>query len=196
MPLPVGPVTRMIPWLWARRRSRTAAAAGARPSSGRSRRAAARSSSRSTTRSPKPVGTSETRTSMSRPATRSRMRPSCGRRRSAMSSPAMIFTRAARVACTRAGGARTPWRMPSMRNRTAVVRSKGSRWMSLAPAFTASKRSAFTSRMTGASSPASRRSRDPSEGACRGSAPSGSSRTTPSPAIASIASLADEAAAS
>ena len=82
-----------------------AVVAGARPSSATSRSTLARSSRRSTTRSPAAVGTIETRTSTSRPPTRSAMRPSCGSRRSAMSRPAMIFTRDTSAACMLSGGA-------------------------------------------------------------------------------------------
>ena len=46
-----------------------------------------------TTRAPCAIGTVETRMSTSLPARRMRMRPSCGRRFSAIFSPAMIFTR-------------------------------------------------------------------------------------------------------
>ena len=49
-------------------------------------RPACLSSRRSTTRSPWPEGIVETRTSTARPAMRNEMRPSCGRRFSAMSS--------------------------------------------------------------------------------------------------------------
>ncbi len=46
----------------------------------------------------------ETRTSMSLPAILVRMRPSCGRRFSAMLSPAMIFTREVITGWKRLGG--------------------------------------------------------------------------------------------
>ena len=63
------------------------------PRCDRSRRPASLSSRRSTARSPWPVGSVETRTSTGLPPTRSVMRPSCGRRFSAMSSCAMILIR-------------------------------------------------------------------------------------------------------
>jgi hypothetical protein len=59
---------------------------------------------RITTFSPKIVGRLETRRSMVRPRIRSLMRPSCGTRRSAMSSSAMIFSREMMAAFIRNGG--------------------------------------------------------------------------------------------
>jgi hypothetical protein len=70
----------------------------------------------------------------------------------------MIFTRDASAGASRDGGASTSCSTPSTRKRTTTACSYGSTWTSLARARTASARSAFTSRMTGASSSVSRRS--------------------------------------
>ena len=55
-------------------------------------------------RSPNAVGITETRMSMSLPAILVRMRPSCGKRFSAMFSSAMIFTRETITGWKRFGG--------------------------------------------------------------------------------------------
>ena len=68
-----------------------------------------------TTDSPCIVGTVDTRRSISFPCTRSRMRPSCGSRRSAMSRLAMIFTREITAAEKRRGGDSTSCSTPSIR---------------------------------------------------------------------------------
>ena len=65
------------------------------------------SSRRSTARSPCAEGRVETRTSTARPPMRSEIRPSCGRRRSAMSSSAMIFRREISAACSARFGCTT-----------------------------------------------------------------------------------------
>ena len=62
---------------------------------------------RITARSPWRTGSVLTRTSISRPAMRVRMRPSWGTRFSAMFSPAMIFTRLMMEAWSRGGGLTT-----------------------------------------------------------------------------------------
>ncbi len=81
------------------------------------------SSSRSTARSPCAEGSVETRTSTGRPPMRSEMRPSCGRRRSAMSSSAMIFRREISAACSALFGCTTSRSVPSTRKRTELERS-------------------------------------------------------------------------
>ena len=95
---------------------------------------------------------------MSRPASLTRMRPSCGSRFSAMFSPPMIFTRELIEFWNRLGGRITSCRTPSTRKRTQMSFSCGSMWMSLARSFAARKRSELTSRMMGASSLESSRS--------------------------------------
>ena len=74
------------------------------PSEARSSRPACLSSRRSTTRSPWPEGSVETRTSTARPAIRRLMRPSCGRRFSAMSSRDITLMREMSSGATRALG--------------------------------------------------------------------------------------------
>ena len=81
------------------------------------------SSRRSTARSPCDDGSVETRTSTARPPMRSEMRPSCGRRFSAMSSSAMIFRREISAACSALFGCTTSRSVPSTRKRTALLRS-------------------------------------------------------------------------
>ena len=93
LPLPVGPVTSTIPLGRSIIRESSASGPGASPSSDVPRSALDLSSTRRTTFSPWMVGKVETRRSYSFPAIVIRARPSCGSRRSEMSSCAMIFTR-------------------------------------------------------------------------------------------------------
>ena len=117
LPEPVGPVTKMMPWglwmissmiSWVRRSI---------PNEVSSMRPACLSSSRSTTRSPWPEGRVDTRTSTARPAMRREILPSCGRRRSAISSLDITLMRdttsgaTARLVCS------TSRRTPSTRKR-------------------------------------------------------------------------------
>ncbi len=114
------------------------------------------SSSRITIFSPHSVGRHETRKSRSRLRSSTfiliLMRPSCGRRFSAMSSLAMILTRDVSGSFSFMGSAITLYRMPSMRKRTRNSFSYGSMWMSEAPRFSESTSSTFVSLMTGAAS--------------------------------------------
>ena len=73
-----------------------------------------------TTASPSTVGSVATRMSSIRPAAAafSEMRPSCGFRRSAMSSFASTFRRVVTPAAIRFGIRCTSWRTPSIRSRT------------------------------------------------------------------------------
>ena len=93
LPEPVGPVTSRMPCGRAIMSSSRARIASSMPSCARSSLPACLSRRRSTTRSPRPAGIVDTRTSTGRPAMRSPMRPSCGRRFSAMSSFAMTLMR-------------------------------------------------------------------------------------------------------
>ena len=95
LPLPVGPVTRMIPSGRAIIRRSPASASPASPSRSRATTPLCRSSTRSTMFSPWMVGSDETRKSMSRPETDSEIRPSCGTRRSAMFIDAITLSRTA-----------------------------------------------------------------------------------------------------
>ena len=162
MPLPVGPVTSRMPCCAPKsvadavdqRRRR------GRASSSVAQHASARSRSRSTTRSPNAVGTTETRTSTSRPPTRTAM-PAVLRQAVLRDvEPGHdLHARRRASACERAAAAtaRRAGRRRCGSGRRARARTArcGCRWRR---AFTASMRSAFTSRMTGASSPASSRS--------------------------------------
>jgi hypothetical protein len=108
LPEPVGPVTSKMPcgrWISFNRRNSSCASM---PRWRKSSRPSRLSSSRSTTRSPWPVGRVETRTSTGRPATLSEIRPSCGRRFSAMSRWAMTLTRET------SSGPKRPWRLQGL----------------------------------------------------------------------------------
>ena len=78
--------------------------------------------------SPWLVGMVETRRSIGFRAIFTWMRPSCGKRFSAMLiEPVMIFSRLMIADCNRFGGACISWRTPSIRNRTRNFLSSGSR---------------------------------------------------------------------
>ena len=117
-----------------------------------------------TTDSPSTVGRVATRMSSMRPAAAvfSEMRPSCGFRRSAMSSFASTFRRVVTPAIIRFGIRCTSCSTPSMRSRTASVSSCGSKWMSLAPSSAAWKMIELTRRTSGASEMPSSTSRSDS----------------------------------
>ena len=85
------------------------------------------------------------------------MRPSCGRRRSAMSRCASNLTRELTAAPWAAGTMSPGCSTPSMRKRTCRPSSKGSRWMSEARSSITRPMMALTRRMTGASLARSRR---------------------------------------
>ena len=89
--------------------------ASSKPSSWKSSATPPLSRIRITTDSPCIVGTVDTRRSISLPCTRSRMRPSCGSRRSAMSRLAMILIREITGADSRFGGDSTSCSTPSIR---------------------------------------------------------------------------------
>src|SRR4051794_18597327 len=144
------------------------------------------SSSRIVTASPSTVGSVATRTSSSRPAARalSEMRPSCGLRRSAMSSFASTFRRVVTPGVSRFGICCATRRTPSMRKRTTRASSCGSKWMSLAPSSAAWKMIELTSRTSGASEMPSSASRS-----------SSSSPATATAASSTAAFIASEARA-
>ena len=108
-----------------------------------------------TTDSPCVAGRQLTRISNDCPATRMLMRPSVGRRFSAMSIPAMIFTREMIGPCSFFGGESISWQLPSTRYRTRSLVFIGSMWISLARIFTASLMSSVTRRIMAESSPSS-----------------------------------------
>ena len=114
-----------------------------------------------TTFSPSTVGRVATRMSSMRPAAAalSEMRPSCGFRRSAMSSFASTFRRVVTPGVIRFGIRCISWSTPSMRKRTASASSCGSKWTSEAPSSAAWKMTELTSRTSGASETPSSTSR-------------------------------------
>ena len=185
MPDPVGPVTRKMPWGEWINASTASPVPAAMPSASSVRRPPCLSRSRSTTRSPLAVGMVETRTSIARPAMRSVMRPSCGKRFSAMSSEAMTLMRETIAGCSPRRGSTTSRKAPSTRKRTAARDSKISRWTSEAPSRTAWVRSALMRRMIGASFSVSRRS------ATSGSWAVSLARSTESPMSSTMVSAAD-----
>ena len=122
-----------------------------------------------TTFSPSTVGSVARRMSSIRPTddAESVMRPSCGLRRSAMSSLERTLSRVVTPADMRFGMRCTSRSTPSMRKRTTSASSCGSKWTSEAPSSAAWKISALTSRTSGPSeipSSASRSSATPSSG--------------------------------
>jgi len=158
LPEPVGPVTSTMPCGWLISLSNCGSICPLMPRWLRSRRPASLSSRRSTARSPWPVGRVETRTSTGLPPTRNVMRPSCGRRFSAMSSCDMILIREISDAWIALRGRTMSRNAPSMRKRTTDVCSNGSMWMSDAPSRSDCVSSALIMRITGASSDDSSRS--------------------------------------
>ena len=108
--------------------------------------------------SPYTVGSVATRMSIGLPPTMRPMRPSCGTRRSAMSSSAMILRRLSTPDCMRRGIDMISCSTPSMRKRTTSSLACGSKWMSLAASSTDWAMTEFTSLTIGASSVASRMS--------------------------------------
>ena len=163
LPEPVGPVTSRIPCgLWISS-SIVAWVRGSMPRELSSSRPACLSRIRSTTRSPWPDGMVETRTSTARPAILRLMRPSCGRRFSAMSSRDITLMRDTTSGATARLDCSTSRSTPSTRKRTTRRFSNGSTWMSEAFSLTAWVSTALIRRMMGASSSLSNRS------ACSGS---------------------------
>ena len=114
-----------------------------------------------TTFSPSTVGRVATRMSSIRPAAAafSEMRPSCGFRRSAMSSFARTFRRVVTPGAIRFGMRCISASTPSMRKRTTSASSCGSKWTSEAPSSAAWKMIELTRRTSGASETPSSASR-------------------------------------
>ncbi|MPN14229.1 hypothetical protein SDC9_161555 [bioreactor metagenome] len=123
LPEPVGPVTRMMPCGRAVRWVKRLSVSPPMPTASRLSLLSLLSSRRSTARSPWALGRVETRTSMARVPRRRLMRPSCGRRFSAMSRSAMIFRREISAACSARLGCTTSRSVPSTRKRTLECRS-------------------------------------------------------------------------
>ena len=132
-----------------------------------------------TTFSPSTVGSVATRMSSMRPTADvdSVMRPSCGLRRSAMSSLASTLRRVVTPGAIFFGIRCTSRRTPSTRNRTTSASSCASKWTSDAFSSAAWKMSAFTSRTSGPSEMPSSASRS-SPSSCSSAASSKSTATT------------------
>ena len=103
--------------------------------------------------SPNTVAIVDTRTSMPRSSTSVANWPSWARRRSTMFMLARILTRLTRAPAIEIGSVRTSWRAPSMRNRTRMLPSVGSRWISEARSRSASVTSMVTTLAMGESGP-------------------------------------------
>ena len=150
MPLPVGPVTSTMPlglrMIWRNRRRIVASM----PIFCRSSCTTVRSSTRMTTDSPNIVGSTLTRRSTELPPTLSSIRPSCGSRRSAMSSSAMTLIRVVMALARCRGGGTISYRTPSARTRILNSSSNGSKWMSLAWSLIARSSTMLSSLRTGA----------------------------------------------
>ena len=112
------------------------------------------SSTRSTIFSPHTVGNVARRRSTLRWLSRTVIRPFCGTRRSVMSTLAMIFSREMSADWTPWGTLSISCSTPSMRNRTRMSPSLGSRCRSEARLEIACSISELTYRTIGASSPA------------------------------------------
>ena len=174
LPEPVGPVTSSAPVGRATISESVARISSERPSSSSVGGFFDLSSRRMTSDSPSTVGSVATRTSSIRPAAAafSEMRPSCGFRRSAMSSFASTFRRVVTPGISRFGMRCISCSTPSMRNRTTSASSCGSKWMSEAPSSAAWKRIELTRRTSGTSETPSSASRSvTSSSSARGSPP-------------------------
>ena len=143
---PVGLLDRVGEALAARPRA-------CRATAGRARRRPV-SRIRMTIPSPPTSGSETTRTSTLRPSTVTAIRPSWGTRRSAMSSPPMILIRETTDGASERGTVLPRVRTPSTRNITCISVGCGSRWMSDAPAWTASVMICWTSLTAGPSASA------------------------------------------
>ncbi len=158
------------PWGAARMRSTTSNCAAASPRVASGCTAASVANSRRTTFSPCSPGRVLTRASTAVPSTAIRARPSCGIRRSAMSSPDRILSRLTTAAEAPLGSSITSRSTPSTRCRIRSPSRCGSTWRSLAPSRTASASIALTRRTVGASSTAERSARSSSGGSSGSSA--------------------------
>ena len=104
LPLPVGPVTSRMPCGWSIWFFQIVISFSAKPRSSNATQIERLSRIRSTHFSPVAVGSVLMRKSILRLCTMARIRPSCGRRRSAISRLAMIFRREMMAACIVCGG--------------------------------------------------------------------------------------------
>ena len=148
-PLPVGPVTRIIPYGLRSMPSIATRSFPWMPSSPSSKLRLLLSSRRMTIFSPSTVGMLETRRSISRPSATRCTRPSCGSRFSEMSIRPTTLMRDTSAACIARGGVIMVRRAPSTRWRICVLSRSGSMWMSLAPSRRAVRIARFTRLITG-----------------------------------------------
>ena len=109
-----------------------------------------RSKIRNTTLSPNIVGRTLTRKSTGWPPTDRRIRPSCGKRRSAMSRSAMTLIRVVMAKARCRGGGTISYNTPSDRILILNSVSKGSKCKSLACSLIPINNTMFNSRRTGA----------------------------------------------
>ena len=123
LPEPVGPVTKIMPWGCCTNEAKRCSVSPDMPTDSKLKRPCDLSSKRNTARSPCALGKVETRTSIARWPKRKEIRPSCGKRFSAMSSSAMIFKREIKAACKARLGCTTSRNVPSTRKRTLECRS-------------------------------------------------------------------------
>ena len=114
-PLPVGPVTITIPFGLLMRPLTFSRSSSRKPTLSKLNCTLPRSNTRITTLSPNMVGNTATRRSTGALFKFNSMRPSCGRRRSAMSSFAMTFTRLTKAIAKLGGGGVISYSTPSMR---------------------------------------------------------------------------------
>ena len=194
LPLPVGPVITIMPCGNASRRRIVVSSRLKRPSFPMSSSPRSRGSRRITADSPCCAGIVATRMSISERATRSRAAPSCGRRRSAMLSPARILMREISACGTAPAGVATARSRPSTRMRTTSPLRNGSMWMSLARSSIAFSRRSLTARTTGAPLARSRRlSMSSSPGARVTSLASGAEASSPRRSVSAVAISSNEA---
>ena len=130
LPEPVGPVTRISPFGQVIHFSKRSRSLAVKPRSWRLVISTLGSKTRTTIFSPNAVAMLDTRSSTSRSARWVLIRPSCGRRRSAMFMPASTLMRETTAPCTESGSVSMSCRMPSIRNRITASLARGSRWMS------------------------------------------------------------------
>ena len=151
LPLPVGPVTSTSPWgrcTCARKRS---SISPGMPSWSSFRMAEPWSRSRITTDSPVCVGMVARRTSICLSSTRKVKRPSWGKRFSEISASAISLSRETTAEAIRVSSIICSCNTPSIRRRIRSTSSSGSMWISDAFARTASSKTVWIRRTTGAS---------------------------------------------
>ena len=152
LPEPVGPVTSTMPAVRPKTSRKRLSMAGGMPMLSSLRMAVPCSSKRMTADSPKVVGSVLRRTSIVWSFRRTVKRPSCGRRFSEMSNPAISFKRWASAPPMRLSAWVWVCKTPSTRTRICRLFSCGSMCTSDAPTCTASSNRDCSKRTTGAPS--------------------------------------------